>query len=474
MYHEVGLDALSKKQVSKLLNGHPVRVKFGGSMPAFVSAEHLKKLTKAGMKGCGITVSLDPYAIAKNQHLRKAVGMLGRGTGHDVAKSLGNAAIAGTDAASARLVRAIDGSGLYGRGTGHDVAKSLGNAAIAGTDAASARLVRSIEGSGIGHNVAKALGKAAIAATDASAARLVRALEGSGTGHDVAKSLGNAAIAGTDASSARLVRALEGSGRKMKGRGKKSSTEQFRDWTKNIGQVFKPLNRGALGAAKRQVIGAAGNAISDEISNQGNPYIDGAELFSQGMAGMDGDPSTQGINLGSAVPVQQTRYQMRKSKIAARPQEIPYSLPYGQEPVYATPIFDKQTYASAAVSKSLGLPPLPSGAYEDSYEIPVGQLYGSGHKKRGRGIKSNVNKVVGLVSMAEKAMGRGLKKMPKHLRPKRVMSEAQKAALAKGRHNLRLKLESMGAGVKKHRKTPKHRKGGALMPAGGALRAAGY
>jgi hypothetical protein len=489
MYHEVGLDALSKKQVSKLLNGHPVRVKVGSGVKALVSAEHLKKLTKAGMKGCGITVSLDPYAIAKNQHLRKAVGMLmGRGTGHDVAKSLGNAAIAGTDAASVRLVRAIEGSGLtdtitstispllnkyttpaqkamvkqqakqvihglglYGRGTGHDVAKSLGNAAIAGTDAASARLVRSIEGSGIGRNVAKALGKAAISATNASAARLVRALEGSGTGHDVAKSLGNAAIAGTNASSDRLVRALEGSGRKMSGRGKKkSSTEHFRDWTKNIGQVFKPLNRGALGAAKRQVIGAAGNAISDEISNQGNPYIDGAELFSQGMAGMDGDPSTQGINLGSDVPVQQTRYQMRKAKIAARPQEIPYRLPYGQEPVYATPIFDKRTYAaptysSPAVSKSLGLPPLPSGAYEDSYEIPVGQLYGS-----------------------------GLKKMPKHLRPKRVMSEAQKAALAKGRHNLRLKLESMGAGVKKHRKTPKHRKklvGSALLPAGGALRA---
>jgi len=374
MYHEVGLDALSKKQVSKLLNGHPVRVKVGGSMPAFVSAEHLKKLTKAGMKGCGITVSLDPYAIAKNQHLRKAVGMLGRGTGRDVAKALGNAAIAGTDAASARLVRALEGSGLYGRGTGHDVAKALGNAAIAGTDAASARLVRALEGSGIGHK------------------------------------------------KHRRPRKIVG----MRGSGKQSSTEQFRDWTKNIGQVFKPLNRGALGAAKRQVIGAAGNAISNQISTQGNPY---------GMS-------------SSNVPVQQTRYQMRTAKIDARPQEVSY----GQDPVYATPIYDNQTYASPDDYKSLGLPPLPSGAYDDSYEIPIGQLYGSGLKKRGRGIKSNVNKVVGLVSMAEKAMGRGLK----HLRPKRVMSEAQKAALAKGRHNLRLKLEEMGAGVKKHHKTPKH------------------
>ena len=443
MYHEVGLDALSKKQVSKLLNGHPVRVKFGSGVKALVSAEHLKKLTKAGMKGCGITVSLDPYAIAKNQHLRKAVGMLGRGTGHNVAKALGNAAIAGTDAASARLVRALEGSGLYGRGTGHNVAKALGNAAIAATDASAARLVRALEGSGIGHK---------------KHGRPRKMAGGDGRGYGQARE--------QDA-----IRRSYPPTPSMSGRGKKSSTEQFRDWTKNIGQVFKPLNRGALGAAKRQVIGAAGNAISDEISNQGNPYIDGAELFSQGMAGMDGNPSTQGINLGSDVPVQQTRYQMRKAKIAARP--------YGQEPVYATPIFDNQnyadqTYASPDVSKSLGLPPLPSGAYEDSYAIPIGQLYGSGLKKRGRGINSNVNKVVGLVSMAEKAMGRGLKKMPKHLRPKRVMSEAQKAALAKGRHNLRLKLESMGAGVKKHRKTPKHRKGGALMPAGGALRAAGY
>ena len=310
MYHEVGLDALSKKQVSKLLNGHPVRVKVGGSMPAFVSAEHLKKLTKAGMKGCGITVSLDPYAIAKNQHLRKAVGMLGRGTGRDVAKALGNAAIAGTDAASARLVRAL-------------------------------------EGSGIGHK------------------------------------------------KHRRPRKIVG----MRGSGKQSSTEQFRDWTKNIGQVFKPLNRGALGAAKRQVIGAAGNAISNQISTQGNPY---------GMS-------------SSNVPVQQTRYQMRSAKIDARPvgaMPLHYS-PYMGEPVYATP----------ADSTSLGLPLLPDSYYDDSYSIPTGELYGVGAKRH----------------------------VQKH---KRIMSEAQKAALAKGRHALRLKLNQMGAGT--------------LCPAGGALQAAGY
>ena len=378
MYHEVKLDSLSKKQVSKLLNGHPVRVKMGGAIPAFVSAEHAKKLIKASVKGSGVNITLDPYAIAKNQHLRKTVGMImGRGTGHDVAKALGKAAIAGTDAASARLVRSIEGSG------GH---KKRGRP----------RKMREHEH---GHEHREHEHRHEHREHEHAKEHMK---------HRPRKMAGGDGLGYGQARAQDAIRRSYPPTPGMSGRGKQSSTDQFRDWTKNIGQVFKPLNRGALGAAKRQVIGAAGNAISSQIATQGNPY---------GMS-------------SSNVPVQQTRYQMRKAKINARPvgsMPLHYS-PYMGEPVYATP----------ADSASLGLP--SDGYYDDSYSIPTGELYGVGAKR-------------GHAKHGHAKHGHGVK-------PKRVMSEAQKEALAKGRHALRLKLNQMGAGT--------------LRPAGGALQAAGY
>ena len=70
MYHEVGIQALSPKQISRLLNAHPVRVKAGSDAKIQVTADHAKKLAKAGMKGSALTVTLDPFAIQNNQHLR--------------------------------------------------------------------------------------------------------------------------------------------------------------------------------------------------------------------------------------------------------------------------------------------------------------------------------------------------------------------------------------------------------------------
>jgi len=73
MYIENGVEKLSKAQVSKLLNGHRVRVKKGQGAKIHLTEEHSKKLHKAHMKGSGTTIQLDPYAIASNQHLRQAV-----------------------------------------------------------------------------------------------------------------------------------------------------------------------------------------------------------------------------------------------------------------------------------------------------------------------------------------------------------------------------------------------------------------
>ena len=69
MYHKAGIQKLSKTQISKLLNGHRVRVKHGNHHEVHLSHEQHKKLHKAHEKGCGITLELDPYQIEMHQHL---------------------------------------------------------------------------------------------------------------------------------------------------------------------------------------------------------------------------------------------------------------------------------------------------------------------------------------------------------------------------------------------------------------------
>ena len=91
MYHEAHIAPLSHKQVSKILNGHAVRIKHGSGTKIHLSSEHHKKLHRAGLKGSAITVTLDPYAIEHNQHLRHAVGM-GRMKGYGIWQDLGTVA----------------------------------------------------------------------------------------------------------------------------------------------------------------------------------------------------------------------------------------------------------------------------------------------------------------------------------------------------------------------------------------------
>jgi hypothetical protein len=72
MYHKVGIQNLSPTQVSRILNGHRVRIKSGKGQEMHLSNEQHKKLTSASKKGCGITVEFDPYQMDMNQHLRGA------------------------------------------------------------------------------------------------------------------------------------------------------------------------------------------------------------------------------------------------------------------------------------------------------------------------------------------------------------------------------------------------------------------
>jgi hypothetical protein len=63
MYYEVGIQKLSENQLSKLRNGHPVRVKLGNHHKISLSIQQLKKLNKASKKGSASTISFDPYQL---------------------------------------------------------------------------------------------------------------------------------------------------------------------------------------------------------------------------------------------------------------------------------------------------------------------------------------------------------------------------------------------------------------------------
>lgn len=70
MYHPVSIDGLSNAQINKLIAGHPVRVKAGKHHKIAVSAEQHKKLSKAHMKGKGVTIMMDPYQQSQHAHLK--------------------------------------------------------------------------------------------------------------------------------------------------------------------------------------------------------------------------------------------------------------------------------------------------------------------------------------------------------------------------------------------------------------------
>ena len=61
MYQTVGIAKLSDNQLSRLRNGHPVRVKLGNTHKIALNIQQLKKLHSASKKGSALTVSFDPY-----------------------------------------------------------------------------------------------------------------------------------------------------------------------------------------------------------------------------------------------------------------------------------------------------------------------------------------------------------------------------------------------------------------------------
>ena len=74
MYHPTSIAKLSPAQISKLLNGHRVRVKHGSHHTVHLSNEQHKKLMKAHSKGASCCMEFDPYQIQHHQHMREECG----------------------------------------------------------------------------------------------------------------------------------------------------------------------------------------------------------------------------------------------------------------------------------------------------------------------------------------------------------------------------------------------------------------
>ena len=83
MYHKVKIGQLSHTQISRLLNGHGVRVSHGSNHEIELSKEQLKKYMKAKEKGKAITLTMDPFQMENHQHLR------GSGSGGSVGGAVG-------------------------------------------------------------------------------------------------------------------------------------------------------------------------------------------------------------------------------------------------------------------------------------------------------------------------------------------------------------------------------------------------
>lgn len=90
MYHQINIKKLSPAQISKLLNGHRIRVSHGSGHMIHASHEQHNKITKAHKKGCGTTIQFDPYQIENHKHL-KGIHPPHGGSVSSVAKSIGKA-----------------------------------------------------------------------------------------------------------------------------------------------------------------------------------------------------------------------------------------------------------------------------------------------------------------------------------------------------------------------------------------------
>ena len=262
MYHKASISPLSSTQISKILNGHSVRVSPGNKHDIELSKEQFKKFAKAHKNGKAMTLTMDPFQIQNHQHLRGS-GNLKRTSRTNAKRVISSA----TD----RLIRSIEGSGIGGNITA--VAKDSGKDVIV---ASGERAVRAISGSGSVNRLKKGTRWASFANrtvrdgidTAGKAARVYydstnpMAQMGYGIGGNitaVAKDSGKDVIV---ASGERAVRAINGSGvnrLKKAGRWEQFANATLRDGIDTAGKAARvyydstnPMAQMGFGLRKRK------------------------------------------------------------------------------------------------------------------------------------------------------------------------------------------------------------------------------
>jgi hypothetical protein len=109
MYQKASISPLSRTQVSKILNGHSVRVSPGSHHDIELSKEQFKKFSKAHKNGKAMTLTMDPYQIQNHQHLRGS-GVSRTKKFNKWVDTLGAKPV--IDAGMTRATTAISGSGV--------------------------------------------------------------------------------------------------------------------------------------------------------------------------------------------------------------------------------------------------------------------------------------------------------------------------------------------------------------------------
>jgi hypothetical protein len=405
MFVQAEIDSLSPQALRKLQKGLPVRIKMGQGMMVTLPIEEAKKLARVGMKGKGMMLKYSP------EHMR-ASARFGMGqVSEDLKRSAADNAINLMTASTDRGIKGIKGNGAVSEDLKRSAADNAINLMTASTD----RGIKGIKGNGyhgrgaVSEDLKRSAADNAINLMTASTDRGIKGIKGNGmTKKDLTKLIinKNKVIAGLEnevfgggkvskqlkqAAAQNLINIMTASTDRgikgIKGNGV-SGVNKLKKYSSAIGDVLG-LNSKAAREAKQQITRAVGDAGSTYILSQ----VPGSQYASP-------PPSYQ--------PPPMPQYQpppMPQETQAPRPRpRVP------QVPRPRVPRAPRVPQEPEAVEIETFNPNKMSSANIDSYVLPSGKLYASGLKRD---------------------------------RPKRVMSEKQMAALAKGREALRLRLNQM-------------------------------
>ena len=129
MYHPISIHKLSENQLSRLRNGHPVRIKMGSHHKVHLTAHQIKKLHQAHNHGKASTVTFDPYQM--EAHGSGVFGDIARGAKAFVQKhhlqNVVNPLINGIKKSGHQTIERISRAGHHGIKRGSHLAHSYLN-----------------------------------------------------------------------------------------------------------------------------------------------------------------------------------------------------------------------------------------------------------------------------------------------------------------------------------------------------------